>query len=491
MNLQELAEHDKNNLISRALDFSKLAHAGEIRIDGSPYFEHAIQTAEILNQWNLDEESIASGLLHDTIKHGKATEMEIKEKFGEGVAFLVQGVTKLGLVKYRGPDTKDIKIENLRKLILALNGDLRTVFIKLANRLHNMRTIKALPEERRKNISKETEEVYAPLASLLGMQSLSGELYDLSFPHTYEKEYPWLLQVIKDQYEDRENYLRAIEPIAKECLQKQNLNPIFIDFRAKRISSLYRKLLTHDMDIEKIYDLVAMRIIMEDTKDCYEALGAIHTLWSPLPGRIKDYIASPKPNSYRSLHTTVTGPEGKIIEIQIKTKTMHEEAENGIASHWLYKEKNEKKDQSPKPRLKKIIENVNLIKHLRRWQEKNNPEISHQEFLASMKFDFFKDRIFTLTPRGDVFDLPLGSTPIDFAYKVHSEIGNTCVKSKINGEFKPLNFELKSGDVVEIITQKNKKPSLDWLSFVKTTEAKNRIRGILRDKNIRLEKRFD
>jgi GTP pyrophosphokinase len=491
MTIQELATKDKNNLISRALEFAKTAHSGEVRMDHSPYFEHAVQTAEILNQWNLDEESIASGLLHDTIKHGKATEEVIKKKFGAEVAFLVQGVTKLGLVKYRGPETKDIKIENLRKLILALNGDLRTVFIKLANRLHNMRTITALPEERRQSISKETEEIYAPLASLLGMQSLSGELYDLSFPHTHEKEYAWLSQIIKDQYEDRENYLRSIEPLAKKCLDEYNLAPLFIDFRAKRISSLYRKLLTHDMDIEKIYDLVAMRIIMEETKDCYEALGAIHTLWPPLPGRIKDYIASPKPNSYRSLHTTVTGPDGKIIEIQIKTKTMHDDAENGIASHWLYKEKYEKKNQDPKPRLKKIIENVNLIKHLRRWQEKNNPETSHQEFLASMKFDFFKDRIFTLTPKGDVLDLPLGSTPVDFAYKVHSEIGHTCVKSKINGEFKPLNFALKSGDVVEIITQKNKKPSQDWLTFVKTAEAKNRIRGILKAKNNRLEKRFD
>lgn len=488
MSVLELALRNPESLIGRAYRFAENAHQGQRRETGEPYFSHPLETAEVLEHWHLDEETVAAGLLHDILKLAKISLSEIKNQFGDEVAFLVDGVNKLGLIKYRGTEAK---IENLRKMILAMSQDLRIVFVKLANRLHNMKTLNVLSAEKRKIIAQETDEIYAPLASLLGMQNLSGELKDLSFPHLYPEKYAWLAKTVKDRYEDRERYLRQVEPILTEAITKHGIKTTAIDYRAKRYSSLYFKLLDHDMDLDKIYDLVAMRVIVPEVEDCYEVLGVIHSLWSPLPGRIKDYIANPKSNSYRSLHTTVLGPENKYLEIQIRTKKIHDENENGIASHWLYEKTRFEKEGGEKRSLRKILKDVLLVKQLRRWQEfRGSPASSREEFIKTMKFDFFNDRIFVITPKGDVIDLPRGSTPVDFAYKIHTEVGNSCTKAKINGQVKPLSIELASGDVVKIVTQKGRKPEAEWLTFVKTPNAKENIKSLLKDKNKNLLSRF-
>ncbi len=475
--IKELRRGDPTGLVARAFLFSEKAHGSQKRKSGDPYFRHVLATAEILAEWHLDDATIAAGLLHDTVEDTGVNLETIQKEFGEEVAFLVDGVTKLGRIKYRGVEGK---VENLRKMILALSQDLRVIFIKLADRLHNMRTLAVLPPEKQRRVALETDEIYAPLAYRLGMQNLSGELQDLSFPYLYPEEYRWLLRATKEQYEKRLAYLKSIKPQVEKLLKQHNIHPIAIDFRAKRYGSLYKKLLRHDMDIEKIYDLVAMRIVVGAIPECYAVLGVLHEHWPPLPGRIKDYVAMPKPNGYRSLHTTLIGPEKKIIEFQIRTKDMHEENEYGIAAHWLYEQKKKGEVVS----AKKMTEEVRWVQQLKNWMERFRGEQSDpQDFLRSMKIDFFRDRIFAITPMGEVIDLPVGATPVDFAYHIHSEVGNTCVGAKVNNELVPLDHKLQSGNLVEIITQKNKKPSEDWLKFVKTSIARDHIRSALRAKN--------
>jgi GTP pyrophosphokinase len=478
VSIKELIRNHPDGLIASAFRFAEKAHSGQKRKSGEPYFNHVLAAAEILSSWRLDETIIAAGLLHDVVEDTAATLEDIKGEFGDEITFLVDGVSKLGRLKHRG---EEAKVENLRKLILALSEDLRVIFIKLADRLHNMRTLNALPPQKQKRVAIETDEIYAPIAYRLGMQHLSGELQDLAFPHLCPKEDRWLRQTVSDKYEERLRYLERIKPTLKTALEKHNLNPFSIDFRAKRWSSLYKKLLRYDMDIDKIYDLVAMRIIFLNTEECYAALGIVHHLWPPLPGRIKDFIAMPKPNGYRSLHTTVIGPGEKFIEIQIRTKEMHEEDENGIAAHWLYAQDKTKSNAFRKP-AHELKKEVGWVHELRAWQEYHDSKEGYEEFLKSMKIDFFKDRIFAITPKGDVIDLPAGSTPVDFAYQIHSEIGDACVGAKVNDNIVPLNYELRSGDLVQILTQKNKKPSEDWLKFAKTSIARDRIKAALREK---------
>ncbi|HUZ92982.1 MAG TPA: RelA/SpoT family protein [Candidatus Paceibacterota bacterium] len=483
-NVKELILKAPDGAVARAFAFSENAHRHQKRRSGDPYFNHVLATANILSEWHLDEATVAAGLLHDTVEDTGVPLETIKKEFGEEVAFLVDGVTKLGRIKYRGAESK---VENLRKMILALSEDLRVVFIKLADRLHNMRTLGALPPVKQKRIAMETDEIYAPLAYRLGMQNLSGELQDLAFPFLHPQEYRWLLAATKEQYEARLHYLESVvKPEIQSLLAAHAIRPITIDFRAKRYASLYKKLLQHDMNVGKIYDLVAMRVIVQSIPECYAVLGIIHEKWPPMPGRIKDYIAMPKPNSYRSLHTTVIGPEQKIMEFQIRTKDMHEENEYGIAAHWLYEQKKKGETMS----AKKMTEEIRWVQQLRNWMERYrgdaSPDAIHdnpEEFLQSMKIDFFKDRIFAITPHGDAIDLPAGSTPVDFAYHVHSEIGNTCVGARVNHELVPLDRELRSGDLVEIVTQKGKKPSEDWLQFVKSALARDHIKYALRAKN--------
>jgi len=379
-------------------------------------------------------------------------------------------------------------MENWRKLILAFSKDLRVVIIKLADRLHNLKTLNYLPPDKQKGIALETADIYAPLAYRLGMQKLSGELEDLSFPYLHPAEYQWLLKMVKEKYTEREAYAQKIKPLLEKILAEHNIKPLAIDSRAKRYFSLYKKLLRYNMDLEKIYDLVALRIIVKTPEDCYAALGIIHQFWPPLPGRIKDYIARPKPNGYQSLHTTVFCINHKIIEIQIRTQKMHEEDELGIAAHWAYEQSKDTKDYKKKMPVFASRKDLAWVKQLQNWQQKfTDPE----EFLNSLKIDFFKDRIFVITPHNEVVDLPAGATPVDFAYHIHSEIGDQCTGAKVNGKIVPLDYELKSGDIVEILTQKGKKPSKSWLEFIKTSVARDHIKKTIRFKNKELQKKIE
>lgn len=362
------------------------------------------------------------------------------------------------------------KTENLIKLFLATAKDIRVVLRKLTDRCHNVQASNAL----------ETLEIYAPIANRLGMGELKGQLEDLAFKYLYPEEYKRLENEVAERYETRKNYIKKLEPALYEVLKKENIIPLEINIRLKHLYSLYQKLLRRQMNFDEIYDLVAARIIVKDINDCYLALGAIHQVWKPAPGLIKDYIAMPKPNGYQSLHTSIFGPEEKITEIQIRTPEMHAQAENGIAAHWAYKERTYKgKNRHPKIDAKEIA----WIEQLREWQKAVR---GSDEFFESLKIDFFKDRIFALTPQGDVIDLPEGATPVDFAYQIHTIVGNECAGAKINGKIAALDARLKSGDSIEILTQKGKKPSADWLNFVKTSLAKDKIRSVLKDKNIKL-----
>lgn len=481
MELKTLIEQNPEGVVAKAFAFSEEAHRTQQRRTGEPYFQHPLATAETLAEWNMDDATIAAGLLHDTVEDTGVSEEVIKKTFGKDVAFLVDGVTKLGHLKYRGVEGK---AENIRKMILALSEDLRVIFIKLADRLHNMQTLDALPPEKQKRVALETDEIYASLAYRLGMHNLSGELQDLAFPYLHPKEYRWLLDTTKERYEERLTYLTKVKPAVERLLKEHDIHPLAVDIRAKRYSSLYKKLVRHDMDIEKIYDLAAMRIVLETIPACYATLGVIHEKWPPVPGRIKDYIAIPKPNGYRSLHTSVIGPDKKTIEIQIKTKEMQEENEYGVAAHWLYDRKRRGEAVLHK-RGRKLAEELAWVQQLKEWQGRFEGRADHpEEFLDAMKVNFFTDRIFVITPRGDAVDLPVGATPIDFAYHIHSEIGNGATGAKVNGVLVPLSHKLKSGDVVTILVQKGKKPSEDWLRFVKTGIAREHIRLALRGKNL-------
>lgn len=473
--LNNPSEND-TNLIRRAFNFSQKAHQGQKRKTNEPYFIHAFETALKVAQWRLDVSSVAAALLHDVAEDTKYTIEDIKKEFGEDIAFLVDGVTKLGRLKYRGVQEKT---ENLRKMILAISQDIRVVIIKLADRLHNMRTLSAIAPLKQKRIALETEEIYAPLAYRLGMQFVAGELEDLAFPYIHPQEYKWLNQNIKDKYEERRQYAEKIKNVLEKALKDAGVKSVKIDSRAKRWSSLYKKLLRFNMDLNQIYDLVALRIIVKTIEDCYAVLGIIHNLWPPLPGRIKDYIALPKPNGYRSLHTTVFCLDDKPTEFQIRTEEMHDEAENGIAAFWAYHQAKTKATPEDTVAFADKKE-LAWVQQLRNWQLEH-PDSG--EFLKSLKVDFFKDRIFVITPKGEVADLPAGATPVDFAYQIHSDIGDQCVGAKVNGKISPLGYRLRSGDVVEILIQKNKKPSESWLNFVKTSIAKRRIRSALKDKS--------
>lgn len=474
MTVKEIAQKNPGGPVARAYEFAKKAHAVQKRKNGEPYFNHVLAAAENVASWKLDEQSVAAALLHDTVEDTERTLDDVKKEFGEEIAFLVDGVTKIGKVKYRGVETQ---VENLRKMLLALSQDIRVILIKLADRLHNMQTLAHLPPQKQKRIALETMEIYAPLAYRLGMQKLSGELEDLAFPYIYPQEYAWLKKEIKDEYEKRERFAEKIKPIIEKELAQNGIAPIAVDSRAKRWASLYKKLLRYDMDVAKIYDLVALRIIVNTIEECYASLGIIHKLWPPLPGRIKDYIAMPKPNGYRSLHTTVFCLDNAITEIQIRTKEMHEQSENGIAAHWFYEQNKGTKYYAERKTALAKTKEITWIQQLRNWQKEfSKPE----EFLNSLKIDFLKDRIFVITPKGEVIDLPDGATPVDFAYQIHSKIGDACAGARISGKIVPLDYQLKSGDLVEIITQKNKKPSASWLNFVKTSNARNKIKDALK-----------
>ncbi|QQG44970.1 MAG: bifunctional (p)ppGpp synthetase/guanosine-3',5'-bis(diphosphate) 3'-pyrophosphohydrolase [Candidatus Sungiibacteriota bacterium] len=464
--------------VKKAYELAYQAHQGQTRKSGEPYITHPLVVALYLAELKLDTTTIVAALLHDVCEDTTCSKEVIRKSFGEDVAFLVEGVTKLDKIRYKGTERS---AESLRKMFLAVAEDIRVVLIKLLDRLHNVETLNSMAPEKQRRIALETMEIYAPLAYRLGIKELSGKLEDLAFPYVYPKEYEWLMKATKEKYEDWDNYVRGVKPKLAGVLIEEHISFLDIHARAKHYYSLYKKLLKNDMDINKITDIVALRVIVPTVEDCYSTLGVVHKTWRPVPGKIKDYIAMPKPNGYRSLHTTVFGPEERPIEIQMRTPEMHEEAEHGIAAHWAY---SEFKRKNPAAYAKEQASFMNQrqfswIRQLKEWQKEfEKPD----EFLESLKIDFFKNRIFVLTPKGDVLDLPEGSTPIDFAYHVHTDVGNTAAGAKVNGKMVALDYVLKNRDVVEILTQKNKRPSSDWLGFIKSPQARKRIASFLKKK---------
>lgn len=480
-----LEQYPPQSIVRKAFEFAQKAHKNTKRLNDEPYINHCLSVAQSVHEWKLDEASIAAALLHDIVEDTHFTAADIEKEFGKEIASLVEGLTKLKKLRY---SQSSAQAENLRKLVIAFSKDLRVILIKLVDRRHNMQTLKALSPRRQKRIAWETAEIYAPLAYRLGMHKLSGELEDLSFPYLHPKEYKWLISTVEEQYAERDAYAKKVKPILEATLKKHGIEPLTIDYRAKRYFSLYKKLLRYEMDLGKIYDLVALRIIVKNVEECYAVLGIIHQIWPPLPGRIVDYIARPKPNGYRSLHTTVFCVDNKITEIQIRTKEMHEENELGIAAHWAYRQLKHDKDYLKK--WQSVADNKELlwVRQLQEWQKHFS---NSEEFLKSLKVDFFKDRIFAMTPKNEVIDLPVGATPVDFAYHIHTEIGDQCVGAKVNDKIVAVDYQLQSGDVVEIITQKGKKPSDSWLQFTKTSTARGHIRTAIRSKDKKLRKKSE
>lgn len=463
-------------LIKKAYAFAARVHAGQTRKSGEPYITHPLTTAVRIAEARLDTPTIAASLLHDTCEETQYTIEDIRKNFGDEIAFLVDGVTKIDHIRYRGQERS---AESLRKMFIAIAEDLRIVILKLTDRLHNMETLSALPPEKQKRIALETLDIYAPLAYRLGIRELSGRLEDLSFPYVYPEEHRWLVRSTRDKYALWTAEVTAMEPALARELTAEHVPFTELSARVKRYYSLYKKLQKYDMDITKITDVVALRVIVPTIEACYATLGVVHKLWRPLPGKIKDYIALPKPNGYRSLHTTIIGPGGHPGEIQIRTPEMHEEAEHGIAAHWAYHEFKKSDPQSYAERRASFANQKKFawIRQLREWEKEFQQS---DEFLESLKVDFFKNRIFVLTPKGDPFDLPEGATPIDFAYHIHSDLGNRSVGAKINGKMAALDSELRSGDIVEILTRRTQKPSRDWLEFVKSAHARKKIMAYLR-----------
>jgi GTP diphosphokinase / guanosine-3',5'-bis(diphosphate) 3'-diphosphatase len=463
-------EQDKK-LIEKAYVVAEKAHEGQKRQSGDPYITHPVHTAYFLSELGLDATTVAAALLHDTLEDTSITSDDLVKGFGKEIAFLVQGVTKLGNIKYSSKKARRGTMRqyanSLKKMFIAMAEDIRVILIRLADRYHNMETLKYLPVHKQKRIANETLEIYAPIAGRLAMGRLKGQLEDLAFPYVNPKRYAWLMNNVRDKYRDRMNYIEKTKPMIKRHLTDAGINVVDLNSRAKHHYSLYNKLRRKGMNPDKVFDLVAMRVILPDIKSCYEALGVLHKYYKPLPGRIKDYIALPKPNGYQSLHTTIFCEKGRVVEIQIRTEDMHEHAENGIAAYWAYSEGG-----------KNMAVNANLKET--RWVSQLKDVLTNvqpKESLTNLKIDFFKDRIFAFTPNGDVKDLPEGSTPIDFAYSIHTDIGHSMKGAKVNGKMVSFEYNIQNGDVVDILKGKKLKPSFDWIQIAKYTETKRRIRA--------------
>ena len=470
--------------ISKAYDFSRKAHQGQKRKTGEEYFSHTVEAAATLLKMGLDSTTASAALLHDVPEDTLVTLAQINCDFGQEVAFLVDGVTKLGKIKLRG-NREEYYLNNLRKMFLAMASDIRVVLIKLADRLHNMKTLDALPHHKQQRIAKETMEIFAPIANRLGIGEIKGQLEDLCFKYLDPDNYKKIVKLEKDIYEERKLYVkRAIKELRKE-LNASNIKIVDIHERVKHYYSLFLKLEKYEGDINNIFDIIVVRIIVPTVVDCYKVLGSIHNKYCPFIGKIKDYISIPKPNGYKSIHTTIFGPEGKLLEIQIKTARMHDEAELGIVARWLPSERKNWRDFIfHKDFQNQVIvpeKDVAWIKQLESWQKETIGKTD--EFWSSLRLDFFKNRIFAFTPRGEMIDLPEKATPIDFAYKIHTDIGNQAVGAKINNQTVPLDYSIQNGDVVEIIVSKEKNdPDRNWLNLVKTSLAKSKIKQALRKK---------
>lgn len=463
---------DTARLLS-AYTFAAEAHADQKRASGEPYIIHPLATAFTIASMHLPPDIVIAALLHDVPEDTNRTLEEIGEAFGEDVQHMVAGITKLGKIKYRGMERY---LENLRKMFLAMAEDVRVVIIKFADRLHNLETLDSIPPKKQYRIALESLEIYAPIANRLGMGEMKGLLEDAAFKYILPKEYEWTRNLMQSTVAQRNSYVESIMEKARHDLTETGIPFVEVHGRSKHLYSLYKKLLKNERNIARIYDLIALRVIMPTVADCYAALGVIHGRWTPLKGRIKDYIAQPKPNGYRSLHTTVFCDDGEVVEFQIRTAEMHESSEFGIAAHWAYDEHKLKKGHNEPG-----APTIDWMAQLAELQKDISDKKQYLQSLEEVKIDIFKNRIFVFTPKGDVIDLPEDSTPVDLAYAIHTDIGNTCTSSKVNDEMAPLDRALKSGDVVEIIIDKNRKgPNTDWLASTKTRHARAKIRQYAR-----------
>ncbi len=473
------ATAERKKLIGKAFEFAQKAHQGQKRRSGEDYFQHCVATAKILAEIGMGSKTISAGLLHDVPEDTEITLTEIKKEFGKDIYDLVKGITKLGKIKLR--ETKEeYLLENLRNMFLAMAEDVRVVIIKLADRLHNMRTLEFNPPDKQQRIANETMEIYVPLADRLGIGEIKAELEDLSFKFLDSENYQKLKKIRDKYYKEGELFVREAIKELTHALKKKKIKVIDIYGRDKHLHSLFLKLEKHEMDIGRIYDLIAIRIIVPSIADCYETLGIVHRKYRPMVGRIKDYISLPKPNGYQSIHTTIFGPRGKIMEVQIRTQKMHNEAEFGIASHWIYNE-NKKRSWKNYFRQQETFTEKELtwLRQLREWQ--NEVGKNNKEFMEGLKIDFFKNRIFAVTPNGDAIDLPEEATPVDFAYAIHSEVGDSIVGAKADGKMVSLDYKIKNGQMIEILKSKDPKlPNAKWLDFVKTSNARSHIKRQLK-----------
>ena len=456
--------------VTKAYHTAEEAHKEQHRVSGEPYILHPLAVAQILADMKIDTTTITAALLHDVVEDTACTLEDLRNEFGREVAFLVDGVTKLSRLNYRTKE--DQQLNSMRKMFLAMAKDVRVVVIKLTDRLHNMRTLRYMRSDKQKRIAQETLEIFAPLAHRLGIFNIKWELEDLSFRYLEPDKYYDLVDQMKQKRHVREEIVNESIDVLKKALDDAHIH-CEINGRPKHFYSIYKKMKKDNRDLSQVYDLFAIRVIVDDVKDCYGVLGIVHSLWKPLPYRFKDYIAMPKPNNYQSLHTTVIGTRGQPVEIQIRTWEMHHIAEYGVAAHWRYKEGNQTANKDA------FDEKMGWLRNLLEWQDTSNP----QEFVNALKLDAFSDEVFVFSPRGDVIDLPQGAIPIDFAYRIHTDVGHRCVGAKINGKIVPLDYRLKNGDIVEIITSKTGKPSLDWLNIVGSSESRSKIRNWFKKEN--------
>lgn len=458
-------------LIKKAYEFSEKAHEGQVRRSGEPYIAHPLSVAAILASLSLDVSTVCTGLLHDTVEDTDVTYEDLKKEFGENIAHLVDGVTKLTQMKFR--NTHEKQGENIRKMIVAMGKDVRVILVKLADRLHNMRTLNHMPYQKQARIAQETLDIYAPLASRLGIHSMKVELEDLSFRYAYPDMYYELAQKVAKKKKEREKYIDDVKKTLNQEIHNRSKVKFEVSGRPKHLYSIFKKMTMQNIEYEQIFDVLAFRVLISSIPECYEILGLVHSLWKPIPGRFKDFIAMPKTNNYQSLHTTVIGPGAERIEIQIRTHEMHLIAEKGIAAHWSYKEESKGGDAANKA----AIDKFNWLRELITVHQTTS---NSDEFLENVKTELFDREIYVFTPKGEVKEFPDGSTPIDFAFSVHTDIGNRIVAARVNGKLVPLKYELQNGDNIEVITSKNQTPSKDWLNYTVTTKARSKVRAFVK-----------